>query len=190
MKPLPGSLPPIIKGVTIHLFDLYALMECMGGYKSVNLKDDFEDLRIYSIRADLMEWITNNAIWTIWNHFPLTIKRNDHSIPTGGRWRRRHRRFDGYHWSWKHGWFIAAKRSRRSKCYICERTGHFDSKCTMEDEIPTDEASTSRQQGEEDTQSISSDGFHVIVLKPAEMEAKQDQSNNKPYIITWRLLED
>nr|GEU97087.1 protein kinase, ATP binding site-containing protein [Tanacetum cinerariifolium] len=44
MKPLPGSLPPIIKGVTIHLFDLHELMECMGGYKSVQFEGDFEGL--------------------------------------------------------------------------------------------------------------------------------------------------
>ncbi|GJS72919.1 ARID DNA-binding domain-containing protein [Tanacetum coccineum] len=44
MRPLPGSLPPIIKGVTIHLFDLYELIECMGGYISVQFEGDFEGL--------------------------------------------------------------------------------------------------------------------------------------------------
>ncbi|GKG58364.1 hypothetical protein Tco_0592143, partial [Tanacetum coccineum] len=42
MRPLPGSLPPIIKGVTILLFDLYELIECMGGYISVQFEGDFD----------------------------------------------------------------------------------------------------------------------------------------------------
>nr|GEV97711.1 ARID DNA-binding domain-containing protein [Tanacetum cinerariifolium] len=44
MRPLPGSLPPIIKGVSIHLFDLYELIESMGGYISVQFENDFEGL--------------------------------------------------------------------------------------------------------------------------------------------------
>nr|GEZ09789.1 ARID DNA-binding domain-containing protein [Tanacetum cinerariifolium] len=34
-KPIPGQIPPIINGVQIHLFDLYKLVEGLGGYLSV-----------------------------------------------------------------------------------------------------------------------------------------------------------
>ncbi|GKC28209.1 ARID DNA-binding domain-containing protein [Tanacetum coccineum] len=40
-RPLPGAIPPIIQGVPIHLFDLYKLMDCMGGYLSVQLGQEF-----------------------------------------------------------------------------------------------------------------------------------------------------
>ncbi|GKD17047.1 ARID DNA-binding domain-containing protein [Tanacetum coccineum] len=40
-RSLPGTLPPIIHGVTIHLFDLYKLIECMGGYLSVHFGQEF-----------------------------------------------------------------------------------------------------------------------------------------------------
>nr|GEY75381.1 ARID DNA-binding domain-containing protein [Tanacetum cinerariifolium] len=44
MRPLPVSLPAIIKGVSIYLFDLYELIESMGGYISVQFAEDFEGL--------------------------------------------------------------------------------------------------------------------------------------------------
>ncbi|GJT96921.1 ARID DNA-binding domain-containing protein [Tanacetum coccineum] len=192
MKPLPGSLPPIIKGVTIHLFDLYALMECMGGYKSVQFEGDFEGLaEIFGLeRSDGMD--IKQCYLDYLEPLVSNYKAARPSIPTGGYGEEGIRRFDGYHGVGNMDGSLAAKEKvgvkhfgitlkeekegknkgiaqrddeymARIKCYICERTGHFDSKCTMEDEIPTDEASTSRQQGEEDTQSFSSDGFHVIV---------------------------
>nr|GEU30783.1 ARID DNA-binding domain-containing protein [Tanacetum cinerariifolium] len=40
-RPLPGAIPPIIQGVPIHLFDLYKLMDCMGGYFSVYFGQEF-----------------------------------------------------------------------------------------------------------------------------------------------------
>ncbi|GKC27290.1 ARID DNA-binding domain-containing protein [Tanacetum coccineum] len=40
-RPLPGTIPPIIHGVPIHLFDLYKLMDCMGGYLSVQFGQEF-----------------------------------------------------------------------------------------------------------------------------------------------------
>ncbi|GKD04732.1 ARID DNA-binding domain-containing protein [Tanacetum coccineum] len=40
-KELPGSIPPVIQGVTIHLFDLYKLMDSMGGYLSVHFGLEF-----------------------------------------------------------------------------------------------------------------------------------------------------
>ncbi|GKC06361.1 ARID DNA-binding domain-containing protein [Tanacetum coccineum] len=40
-KELPGIIPPIIDGITIHLFDLYKLMENMGGYLSVHFGLEF-----------------------------------------------------------------------------------------------------------------------------------------------------
>ncbi|GJR49565.1 ARID DNA-binding domain-containing protein [Tanacetum coccineum] len=40
-KGLPGIIPPTIDGITIHLFDLYKLMENMGGYLSVHFGLEF-----------------------------------------------------------------------------------------------------------------------------------------------------
>ncbi|GKB45888.1 ARID DNA-binding domain-containing protein [Tanacetum coccineum] len=40
-RPLPGSIPPIIHGVPIHLFDLYKLIDCMGGYLNVHFGQEF-----------------------------------------------------------------------------------------------------------------------------------------------------
>nr|GEV41717.1 hypothetical protein [Tanacetum cinerariifolium] len=40
-RPLPGAIPPIIQGVPIHLFDLYKLMDCIGGYLSVQFGQEF-----------------------------------------------------------------------------------------------------------------------------------------------------
>ncbi|GKD19439.1 ARID DNA-binding domain-containing protein [Tanacetum coccineum] len=40
-RSLPGTLPPIIHGVTIHLFDLYKLIECMRGYLSMHFGQEF-----------------------------------------------------------------------------------------------------------------------------------------------------
>nr|GFB03597.1 ARID DNA-binding domain-containing protein [Tanacetum cinerariifolium] len=40
-KQLPGPTPPIIHGIPIHLFDLYKLIECMGGYLSVHFGQEF-----------------------------------------------------------------------------------------------------------------------------------------------------
>lgn len=43
-RPLPGTIPPIIHGVPIHLFDLYKLIDCMGGYLSVHFGLQFGTL--------------------------------------------------------------------------------------------------------------------------------------------------
>ncbi|GKB30160.1 ARID DNA-binding domain-containing protein, partial [Tanacetum coccineum] len=40
-RQLPGPIPPIIHGVQIHLFDLYKLVDCMGGYLSVYFGQEF-----------------------------------------------------------------------------------------------------------------------------------------------------
>nr|GEU76449.1 ARID DNA-binding domain-containing protein [Tanacetum cinerariifolium] len=40
-KPIPGPIPPIINGVQIHLFDLYKLVEGLGGYLSVYFGPEF-----------------------------------------------------------------------------------------------------------------------------------------------------
>ncbi|GKC75238.1 ARID DNA-binding domain-containing protein [Tanacetum coccineum] len=40
-RPLPGIIPPIVHGVPIHLFDLYKLIDCMGGYLSVQFGQEF-----------------------------------------------------------------------------------------------------------------------------------------------------
>nr|GEV65303.1 ARID DNA-binding domain-containing protein [Tanacetum cinerariifolium] len=40
-KSLHGPIPPIINGVQVHLFDLYKLVEGLGGYLSVNFGQEF-----------------------------------------------------------------------------------------------------------------------------------------------------
>ncbi|GJX51665.1 ARID DNA-binding domain-containing protein [Tanacetum coccineum] len=40
-KPMPGPIPPKINGVTIHLIDLYKLVESFGGYLSVYFAREF-----------------------------------------------------------------------------------------------------------------------------------------------------
>ncbi|GJT18303.1 ARID DNA-binding domain-containing protein [Tanacetum coccineum] len=40
-RQLPGPIPPIIHEIPIHLFDLYKLIECMGGYLSVHFGQEF-----------------------------------------------------------------------------------------------------------------------------------------------------
>ncbi|GKC19162.1 ARID DNA-binding domain-containing protein [Tanacetum coccineum] len=40
-KGLPGIIPPTIDGITIHLFDLYKLIDWMGGYLSVHFGLEF-----------------------------------------------------------------------------------------------------------------------------------------------------
>nr|GEU68896.1 ARID DNA-binding domain-containing protein [Tanacetum cinerariifolium] len=40
-RSLPGPIPPTIKGVQIHLFDLYKLVEGIGGYLSVCFGQEF-----------------------------------------------------------------------------------------------------------------------------------------------------
>nr|GEW17826.1 ARID DNA-binding domain-containing protein [Tanacetum cinerariifolium] len=39
---LPGTIPPVISGVEIHLFDLYKLIENLGGYLSVHFSQEFD----------------------------------------------------------------------------------------------------------------------------------------------------
>ncbi|GKC12581.1 ARID DNA-binding domain-containing protein [Tanacetum coccineum] len=41
-RSLPGNIPPIINGVEIHLFDLYKIMENLGGYLSVHFSQEFD----------------------------------------------------------------------------------------------------------------------------------------------------
>ncbi|GJX23526.1 ARID DNA-binding domain-containing protein [Tanacetum coccineum] len=191
MRPLPGSLPPIINGVTIHLFDLYELIECMGGYISVQFEGDFEGLaeilglersdgmNIRRCYLDYLEPLVSN------------YKATRSSNPTGGYGDEGIRRFDGYHGDGNKDGSMAAKEKgivkhfgitleeeegkydataqqdeedmARIKCYICQRMGHFDSECPSKDQRPTDGASTSRQQGEKDTHSSSGDDFTIIV---------------------------
>nr|GEY82046.1 ARID DNA-binding domain-containing protein [Tanacetum cinerariifolium] len=41
-RSLPGTIPPIINGVEIHLFYLYKIMENLGGYLSVHFSQEFD----------------------------------------------------------------------------------------------------------------------------------------------------
>ncbi|GJS72918.1 ARID DNA-binding domain-containing protein [Tanacetum coccineum] len=178
MRPLPGSLPPIIKGVTIHLFDLYELIECMGGYISVQFEGDFEGLAeilglersdgldIRRCYLDYLEPLVSN------------YKAARSSNPTGGYEDEGIRRFEDYHGDGNKDGSTAVKEKgrvehfgitlekeeegkydataqqdeedvARIKCYLCQRMGHFDTECPNEDQRPTNGATTSRQQEEE-----------------------------------------
>nr|GEW51704.1 ARID DNA-binding domain-containing protein [Tanacetum cinerariifolium] len=44
-RSLPGPIPPTINGVQIHLFDLYKLVEELGGYLSVYFSQEFNTIR-------------------------------------------------------------------------------------------------------------------------------------------------
>nr|GEV88987.1 ARID DNA-binding domain-containing protein [Tanacetum cinerariifolium] len=41
-RSLPGSIPPIVNGVKIYLFDLYKLIKNLGGYLSVHFNQEFD----------------------------------------------------------------------------------------------------------------------------------------------------
>nr|GEU51508.1 ARID DNA-binding domain-containing protein [Tanacetum cinerariifolium] len=190
MRPLPGSLPPIIKGVSIHLFDLYELIESMGGYISVQFEGDFEGLaEILGLkRSDGMD--IRRCYLDYLEPLVSTYKAARSSNPARGYEDEGIRRFKDYHGDGNMDGSTAAKEKgrvehfgitlkeegkydaaahqdeidmARIKCYLCQRTGHFDFECPKEDQRPTNGASTSRQQGEEDTHSSSGDDFIIIV---------------------------
>nr|GEX76599.1 ARID DNA-binding domain-containing protein [Tanacetum cinerariifolium] len=191
MRPLPGSFPPIIKGVSIHLFNLYELIECMGGYISVQFKDDFEGLAevlglersdgldIRRCYLDYLEPLVSN------------YKAARSSNHTGGYEDEGIRRFEDYHGDGnKDGSTFVKEKGRvehfritlekeeegksnatvhqdkkdmaRIKYYLCQNRGHFNDECPNEDQRPTNGASTSGPIKEEDTQSISSSDFTII----------------------------
>nr|GEV93605.1 ARID DNA-binding domain-containing protein [Tanacetum cinerariifolium] len=197
MRPLPESLPPIIKGVSIHLFDLYELIESMGGYISVQFEGDFEGLAEI-LGSDGMD--IRRCYLDYLEPLVLTYKAARSSNPTGGYGDECIRRFDGYYGDGNKNGSTAAKEKEivkhfgitlkeegkydaaahqdeidmaRIKCYLCQRTGHFDFKCPNEDQRPTNGASTSRQQGEEDTHSSSGDDF-IIIDNPDIIESYED----------------
>ncbi|GKB54294.1 ARID DNA-binding domain-containing protein [Tanacetum coccineum] len=139
-----------------------------------------------------MDWISEDAIWTIWNPLSQITRQHDHQIPLEDM-KMKAWRFEDYHGEWygKDGSTAVKEKGRvehfgitlekeeegkydataqqdeedvaRIKCYICQRMGHFDTECPNEDQRPTNGASTSRQQDEEDTHSSSSEDFTIIV---------------------------
>nr|GEY86808.1 ARID DNA-binding domain-containing protein [Tanacetum cinerariifolium] len=44
VKSIPGPIPPTIKGIQIHLFDLYKLVKGLGGYLSVHFCQEFDTI--------------------------------------------------------------------------------------------------------------------------------------------------
>nr|GEX45221.1 ARID DNA-binding domain-containing protein [Tanacetum cinerariifolium] len=96
MRPLPGSLPPIIKGVSIHLFDLYELIECMGGYISVQFKDDIKGLsKVLGLeRSDAFE--IRRCYLDYLEPLVSNYKAARSSNPTGGYEDEGIRRFEDY----------------------------------------------------------------------------------------------
>ncbi|GKB88592.1 ARID DNA-binding domain-containing protein, partial [Tanacetum coccineum] len=43
-RSIPGPIPPTINGIQIHLFDLYKLIEGLGGYLSVHFCQEFDTI--------------------------------------------------------------------------------------------------------------------------------------------------
>ncbi|GJU02862.1 ARID DNA-binding domain-containing protein [Tanacetum coccineum] len=167
MRPLPGSLPPIIKG----------------------------DLRKY-LGLERFRWIGKpKCYFGLLEPLSQNYKAARSSNPTGGYEDEGIRRFEDYHGDGNKDGSTAVKEKgrvehfgitlekeeegkydatahqdeedvARIKCYICQRMGHFDTECPNEDQRPTNGASTSRQQDEEDTHSSSSEDFTIIGEPP------------------------
>nr|GEX99399.1 ARID DNA-binding domain-containing protein [Tanacetum cinerariifolium] len=160
MRPFPGSLPPIIKGVSIHLFDLYELIECMGGYISVQFEGDFEGLAEHGHQIPLEDMkmkalgasrITNEMATRMDQR--LRRKKEESSISGLPSRRKRKASVTQLHIRIKKTW------QGSSAIYVKRRD---TSTCPNENQRPTNEASTSRPIKEEDTQSISSGDFTII----------------------------
>nr|GEY71020.1 putative leucine-rich repeat protein, plant-type [Tanacetum cinerariifolium] len=156
----------------------------MGGYISVQFEDDFEELAevlglersdgldIRRFYLDYLEPLVSN------------YKATRSSNPTGGYEDEGIRRFEDYHGDGNKDGSTAAKEKARVehfgitlekeekgkcdatahqdkkdmariKCYLCQKTGHFNGECPNEDQRPTNGASTSGPIKEENTQSIS-----------------------------------
>nr|GEW22018.1 ARID DNA-binding domain-containing protein [Tanacetum cinerariifolium] len=118
MRPLPGSLPPIIKGVTIHLFDLYELIECMGGYISVQFEDDFEGLTelLGLERSDGLDGLDIRRCYLDYLElFVSNYKAARSSNPTGGYEDEGIRRFEDYHGDGNKDGSTAVKEKKRVK---------------------------------------------------------------------------
>nr|GEZ63128.1 ARID DNA-binding domain-containing protein [Tanacetum cinerariifolium] len=160
----------------------------MGGYISVQFEDDFEGLaevlglersdgfEIQRCYLDYLEPLVSN------------YKAARSSNPTGGYEDEGIRRFEDYRGNGNMDGSMAAKEKgrvehfgitleeeeegkydatahqdmARIKCYLCQKTGHFNGECPNEDQRPTNEASTSGPIKEEDTQIISSGDFTII----------------------------
>ncbi|GJT65281.1 ARID DNA-binding domain-containing protein [Tanacetum coccineum] len=165
MRPLPGSLPPIINGVTIHLFDLYELIECMGGYitRSSNPTGGYGDEGIRRFDGYHGDGNKDGSMAAkekgIVKHFGITLEEEEGKYDATAQ--------------------QDEKDMARIKCYICQRMGHFDSECPSKDQRPTDGASTSRQQGRMDTKVHQTMDYHIIVNQRRD-EAQTDYSNIKP----------
>nr|GEY73265.1 ARID DNA-binding domain-containing protein [Tanacetum cinerariifolium] len=175
MRPLPGSLPPIIKGVSIHLFDLYELIESMGGYISVQFENDFEGLaEIFRLeRSDVFE--IRRCYLDYLEPLVSNYKAARSSNPTRGYEDEGIRRFKNYHGDGNMDGSTTAKEKGRVEHFEItlekEEEGKHDAsahqnmakiKYSNEDQRPTKGASTSGPIKEDDTQSISSGDFTII----------------------------
>nr|GFB93239.1 ARID DNA-binding domain-containing protein [Tanacetum cinerariifolium] len=175
MRPLPGTLPPIIKGVSIHLFDLYELIESMGGYISVQFENDFEGLaEVFGLeRSDAFE--IRRCYLDYLEPLVSNYKATRSSNPTGGYEDEGIRRFKDYHGDGNIDGSTAAKEKGKVEHFGItlekEEEGKYDAtahqdmariKCPNKDQRPTNGASRLRLIKEEDTQSSSSGDFTII----------------------------
>nr|GFA16398.1 ARID DNA-binding domain-containing protein [Tanacetum cinerariifolium] len=101
------------KGVSIHLFDLYELIECMGGYISVQFKDDVKGLaKVLGLeRSDAFE--IRRCYLDYLEPLVSNYKAARSSNPTGGYEDEGIRRFEDYRGDGNMDGSMAAKEKRR-----------------------------------------------------------------------------
>nr|GEV93786.1 ARID DNA-binding domain-containing protein [Tanacetum cinerariifolium] len=154
-RPLPGTIPPIIQGVPIHLFDLYKLMDCMGGYLNVQFGQQFDALaEILGLTRSDGEEIRKRCIICCGKgkekleHFGIKLKEEEDCKQQQPAYQE--------------------KEETQIECYKCQDLGHYVFKYPNKNEKYQDRftsykgASTSKPTNNKDTQSTSSDDFRVI----------------------------
>nr|GFB77480.1 ARID DNA-binding domain-containing protein [Tanacetum cinerariifolium] len=184
-RSLPGMLPPTIKGVTIHLFDLYKLIECMGGFLHVQFCQKFGALAEILSRSDgeEIQWCYIDYLEVLVSYYKTARSSRD---PTRGN--EDLECFKGYRCDGnmddtmaakkgkgqvehfritleaegnnKHQYFAHQEVDEKIKCGKCQNVGHSDFECLTKIHKPF--ASSSRQANNKDTQSTTSDDFMII----------------------------
>ncbi|GKC89910.1 ARID DNA-binding domain-containing protein [Tanacetum coccineum] len=190
-KELPGKIPPIIQGVTIHLFDLYKLMDCMGGFLSVQFGQEFgalaEILGLTRSNGEEIKECYITYLEVLVSYYktaraPRTPMTGEEGMDS----------LEEYHWNHgEEGATFAVEKEKRLehfgikleeeeegkqqqtadqeegaliKCYKCKSLGHYAFECPKKNkgkEMTYKEALATQPQ--EDTPSTSSDDFTVII---------------------------
>nr|GEV71301.1 ARID DNA-binding domain-containing protein [Tanacetum cinerariifolium] len=87
-KSLPGTIPPKINGVTIHLMDLYKLIESLGGYLSVYFAREFRKIEEFlglSIQdGEEVRWCYINFLDVFTSYYKTTrVPKQEHNSVLG-----------------------------------------------------------------------------------------------------------